>query len=141
MSYNKSFEFKKWQEWKQNEEQLLRNVGVEENIITQLRDYDYQQFLSDRRIRSRQIPTLDTFFLNKPYLDQKEIKSVEDLLDSIENESLFAYLSKTDPETLSILLLKILGYSVSEISQIIGKNEGAIYNKIHRLKKKIKKIQ
>lgn len=141
MSYNKSFEFKKWQEWKKKEEQLLRNLGVEENIITQLRDYDYQQFLSERRIRSRQIPTLDTFFLNKPILDKKEIRSVDDLLDSIENESLFAYLSKTDTETLSILLLKILGYSVSEISQIIGKNEGAIYNKIHRLKKKIKKIQ
>lgn len=141
MSYNKSLELKKWQEWKQQEEQLLRDLGVENNIINQLRDYDYKQFLSDRRIRSRQIATLNTFFLNLPYQDKKEIKSVEDLLDNIENESLFAYLSKSDPETLSILLLRVMGYSVSEISQIIGKHEGAIYNRIHRLKKKIKKFQ
>lgn len=141
MSYNKSLELKKWQEWKQKEEQLLRDLGVEENIINQLRDYDYQQFLAERRIKSRQTATLNTFFLNLPYHDKKEIRSVEDLLDSIENESLFAYLSKTDPETLSILLLRIMGYSVSEISNIIGKHEGAIYVKIHRLKEKIKKFQ
>ncbi|WP_416325871.1 RNA polymerase sigma factor [[Eubacterium] hominis] len=141
MSYNKSLELKKWKEWKQREEQLLRELGVEENIIYQLRDYDYKQFLSDRRIRSRQTATLDTFFLNLPYQDKKEIRSVEDLLNNIENESLFAYLSKTDPETLSILLLRVMGYSVLEISQIIGKSEGTIYVRIHRLKKKLKNFQ
>lgn len=141
MSYNKSLELKKWQEWKQQEEHLLKELGVEENIINQLRDYDYNQFLSDRRIRSRQTATLDTFFLSLPYQDKEEISSIEDLLNNIENESLFAYLSKTDPETLSILLLRMMGYSVSEISKIIGKHEGAIYNRIHRLKKKMKKFQ
>lgn len=141
MSYNKSLELKKWQEWKQQEEQLLRELGVEENIIYQLRDYDYKQFLSDRRIRSRQTATLDTFFLNLPYQDKKEIRSVEDLFNSIENESLLVYLSKTDPETLSILLFRVMGYSVSEIAQIIGKSKGTIYVRIHRLKKKLKNFQ
>ena len=62
MSYNKTHELKKWQIWKQQEELLLRKLGVEENIIQQLREYDYQMFLTERRIRSRQTTTIDTFF-------------------------------------------------------------------------------
>ena len=122
MSYNKAQELKKWQLWKQQEEILLRNLGVEENIIQQLREYDYQMFLTDRRIRSRQMTTVDTFFLNAPYYDKQEILTIENLLDNIESESLFIYLSKTDSKTLAILLLKILGYSASEISKILGMN-------------------
>lgn len=140
MSYNKTHELKKWQIWKQQEEILLRNLGVEEDVIQQLREYDYRLFLADRRIRSRQTATVDTFFLNTPYYDKHEVQTIEDLLDDIESESLFIQLSKTDPKTLTILLLKVFGYSVSEISKIMCMNEAVIYSRIHRLKKKFKKI-
>ena len=140
MSYNKTHELKKWQIWKQQEELLLRKLGVEDNIIQQLREYDYQMFLTERRIRSRQTTTIDTFFLNTPYYDKHEVQTIEDLLDGIESESLFIQLSKTDSKTLTILLLKILGYSVSEISKIMCMNEAVIYSRIHRLKKKLKKF-
>lgn len=139
MSYNKARELKKWRSWNQQEETLLRSLGVEESVIKQLWEYDYQMFLSERRIRSRQTATLDNFFLNRPYYDKKEMKTIEDLLDDIENESLYIQLSKLDYKTLTILLLKILGYSVYEISKILGMNEAMIYNRIHRLKNKIKK--
>lgn len=108
-------------------------------MIKQLREYDYQMFLSERRVRTRQTATLDSFFLNMPYDYKKEIQSIDDLLDTIENESLLILLSGTDNKTLMILLLKMLGYSVKEISKILGMNEAMIYNRIHRLKKKIKK--
>lgn len=140
MSYNKARELKKWQEWKQQEEILLRSLDVDESVIKQLRKYDYQMFLSDRRIRSRQVATMDTFFLNKSYYDKKEIRTIEDLLDDIKNESLYIQLSKSDPKTLNILLLRILGYSFDEIAIFLGMNKAMIYNRMHRLRKKIKKI-
>lgn len=138
MSYNYAKEIKKWKQWKQEEEALLRLLGVDEELIVKLRDYDYQVFLEDRRIRSRQSATQDTFFLNIPYYDTHEIKSVHDLLDNIENEILFNQLSKTDPQTLNILLLKTLGYSIKEVSNIMNISERSIYNRIHRLKKNLK---
>lgn len=140
MSYNYAREIKKWNQWKQEEETLLRLLGVDEELITKLRDYDYQIFLEDRRIRSRQSATQDTFFLNIPYYDNHEIKSVHDLLDNVENEILFNQLSKTDSQTLDIILLKILGYSVKEISHIMNISESSIYNRIHRLKNNLKKF-
>ncbi|MGN1182599.1 MAG: hypothetical protein ACI4SR_06275 [Faecalibacillus sp.] len=59
---------------------------------------------------------MDSLFYNVPYYDQKEIVTVDDLLDEIENETLFHYLSQTD------ILLKILGYSTKEISEILDIN-------------------
>lgn len=140
MSYNYTREYQKWKSWKDKEQQLLYELGVDETIIKQLYEYDYQMFLSERRIRRKQTVTLDSFFLKMPYHDKSEIRTIDDLLDTIENESLFAYLSKSDPKTLMILLLKILGYSIAEISKIMGINEAAIYSRIHRLKKKLKKF-
>ena len=141
MSYNKAREYKKWKLWKQQEEKKLRSLGVDENVIQQLREYDYKMLLADRSINRRQTVIVDTFFLNTPHYDNKEIQTVEDLLDSIENESLLAHLAKTDSKTLAILLLKILGYSVSEVAEIMGMNEAMIYNRIHRLKKKLKEFK
>ncbi|MEF9967621.1 MAG: sigma factor-like helix-turn-helix DNA-binding protein [Longicatena sp.] len=140
MSYNYTREYQKWKTWKDKEQQLLYELGVDESIIKQLYEYDYQMFLAERRIKRKQTVTLDSFFLKMPYHNKFEIRTIDDLLDNIENEALFAYLSKSDPKTLMILLLKILGYSIAEISKIMGINEAAIYGRIHRLKKKLKKI-
>lgn len=140
MSYNKAKEFKKWTLWKKKEEDLLRKLGVDEKVIMQLREYDYQILLSERRVKRKQIVTKDVFFLNIPSYDKREIRTVEDILDNIENEVLFSYLSKMDSKTLYILLLKLLGYSTSEISKTLQIDEGSIYGRIHRLRKKIKKI-
>lgn len=59
MTYNYARELKKWKLWKQEEEQLLRKIGMNEDFIMQLHDYDYQMFLADRRIRRRQTATKD----------------------------------------------------------------------------------
>lgn len=140
MSYNYTREYQKWKSWKDKEQQLLYELGVDETIIKQLYEYDYQMFLSERRIKRKQTIALDSFFLKMPYHDKFEIRTIDDLLDTIENESLFVYLSKSDPKTLIILLLKVLGYLIVEISKIMGINEASIYGRIHRLKKKLKKF-
>lgn len=138
MAYNYTKELKKWIVWKENEEVLLRKLGVSEQIILQLREYDWESFKTERRIRSRQHVTLDTFFLNTIHEDEKEIRSISDLLDEIENEALFSYLQRLDKDTLMIILLKILGYSTDEISQILQISCQAIYQRIKRLKNNLR---
>lgn len=138
--YNYRKEKMKWEKWKEDEEKLLRSLNVDESIIKELRDYDWNAFKLERRIKSRQNVTTDSFFYHLPYYDKTEIRSVDDLLNEIEDESLLHYLYETDKTTLTIILLKILGYSTKEISKILNIKSGTIYTKIHRLKNKLKKL-
>ena len=135
MSYNYIKEFLKWQKWKEQEEQILRNEKVNEKIIQELRQFDWQQFNSERRFKRHQNVTDEIYFLFYPVQDKKEIKKVEDILDTIENEALFEYLKETDPIVLDVILLKINGYSIKEISKILELSTGYIYKKIRKLKK------
>ena len=135
MNYNYIKEFLKWQKWKEQEEQILRNEKVNEKIIQELRQFDWQQFNSERRFKRHQNVTDEIYFLFYPVQDKKEIKKVEDILDTIENEALFEYLKETDPIVLEVILLKINGYSIKEISKILELSTGYIYKKIRKLKK------
>lgn len=49
MAYNKASEERKWRLWKEAEEKQLRELGVSEDRIAQLRAYDWEIFNSDRR--------------------------------------------------------------------------------------------
>ena len=49
MAYNKASEERKWRLWKEAEEKQMRELGVSEDRIAQLRAYDWEVFNSDRR--------------------------------------------------------------------------------------------
>lgn len=140
MVYNYSREKNKWEHWKKQEEKLLRSLNVDENTIKELRQYDWNAFKLERKIRERQNVTSDVFFYNIPSYDKKDIHSIEDLLNEIEDESLLHYLYQTDQTTLTIILLKILGYSTKDISLILKIKPSSIYLKIRRLKNNLKKL-
>lgn len=140
MGFNYQKELIKWNQWKKQEEELLKALNVDDNIIKQLYDYDWEMFKTERRIRGRQDTTINTVLNNIPYYDKKEINTIDDLLSEIENEALFNYLSTIDKETLTIILLKIFGYSTHEISEILSLSHSSIYKRIHRLRKKLKKF-
>lgn len=140
MGFNYQKELIKWNQWKKQEEELLKALNVDDSIIKQLYDYDWEMFKTERRIRGRQDTTINTVLNKIPYYDKKEVNTIDDLLSQIENEALFNYLSTIDKETLTIILLKIFGYSTQEISKILNLSNSSIYKKIHRLRKKLKKI-
>ena len=96
MAYNYSKEKKKWEMWKEQEEQLLRSLHVDEDIISELREYDKQEFNKDRSFKRREYLKDDTFFANKPSYSKKEILNIEDLLFEIQSEALLLILSKTN---------------------------------------------
>ncbi|MCR1956321.1 sigma-70 family RNA polymerase sigma factor [Thomasclavelia ramosa] len=140
MGFNYANEAKKWNKWKDNEEKILRELEVDEEVIQQLRIYDWNAFKAERRIRSRQNIFTDKFFITIQHFDKKEISNISDLLDEIENEAIFDYLTSSDKLTLTIILLKVKGYSTNEIATILNISCKAIYSRIYRLKKNLKKL-
>ena len=67
-----------------------------------------------------------------------EVKTVENFLDSIENQQLFQVLVKVDRLTLQIVLWKIEGFSSSEISEKCGLSVNAVNFRMWHLRKKLK---
>ena len=140
MAYNHGKEERRWRIWKDNEEMTLRKYGVDENIIEQIRAYDREIFNSDRRFYQRLQETdtyLDTVAESEQHI---EVKTVDDLLNEIENENLYKALLTVDRCTLQIVLLKMKGYSTKEIAAIVGLTTGAVYSRLEYLRKKLKKV-
>ena len=140
MAYNHGKAEYKWKLWKEKEEKILRDSGVTEDTIEAIRLYDRQVFNSDRRYYERVQET--GTYLDELVEDttQPEVKTVEDFLDSIENQHLYQVLIKVDRLTLQIALMKIQGYSTREIAVYLDITEKAVYRRMDRLKEKLKKL-
>ena len=138
MAYNKAKEEKKWRIWKEAEEKKMRQLGVSEDVIQQLRINDWAVFNSERRYYEKLQDTgtyLDTIAEST---SQTEIKSVEDFLNSVEDERLYQELLSVDKLTLQAVVLKIQGYSTREIASLLDLTEKSIYRRMDRLKEKLK---
>ena len=140
MAYNKAKEERKWRIWKEAEEKQMRSLGVDEDTIEKLRIHDWAIFNSDRRYYEK-LQDAGT------YLEEvaenttlPEIKTVDDFLDSIENQELYQVLIKGDKLTIQIALWKMDGYSSSEISEKCGLTVSAINFRLWHLRKKMKNI-
>lgn len=140
MAYNHGKEERRWRIWKDSEEVTLRKYGVDENTIEQIRAYDREIFNSDRRFYQRLQETdtyLDTVAESEQHI---EVKTVDDLLNEVENENLYQTLLTVDRCTLQIVLLKMKGYSTKEIASIVGLTTGAVYSRLEYLRKKLKRF-
>lgn len=85
-------------------------------------------------------PNLQDLVTGVENTTQPEVKTVEDFLDSIENQHLYQVLIKVDRLTLQIALMKIQGYSTREIAVYLDITEKAVYRRMDRLKEKLKKF-
>ena len=141
MSYDYKKEFIKWKKWKENEEDLLRQLNVSNNTIAELRKFDWSQFNSERRYKRYQNVTKDNFFATTSQETKKDFYTVEDILNSIEDEALYEYLKEEDPKLLTVILLKPQGYSIKEISDIIHVPISTIYQKTAKIKKIFKDLR
>lgn len=140
MAYNKAKEERKWKQWKEKEEALLRTLGMDEESIQKLRCSDWEDFKAERCYQEHRIAFPQYWDQESMPKEEQEINAVSVLLDSINDECLLHILLDTDRRTLQFLLLKMMGFSVSEIANELKVSEYVVYNRIKRLKKKIKKI-
>lgn len=138
MAYNNGREDRKWRIWKEAEEKVLRKCGVDEDTIEKIRTYDRADFNATRRFY-RYLNDVGEYLDGMADTEQPaEVHSVTDLLDEIENESLYRALLTVDKCTLQIVLLKMQGYSTKEIAPLVSLTTGAIYARLDHLRKKLK---
>lgn len=139
MAFNKASEERKWKQWKEKEEALLRTLGMDEESILELRSSDWEEFKAERRYQDHRavFPEYQDW---ESTVDEQEVSNISVLLDSISDKRLFDILWNTDKRTLQFLLLKMMGFSGREISEKTGVSEDTINTKIRRLRKKIKKF-
>ena len=137
MAYNHRRAEIEWLNWKEKEEKQLRELGVDEDTIQRLHTYDWQQFNKERQYQQRWRDELEEIEQQEEQLPP--VRTVEDLLDEIGNEQLFDILRKADKLTLEILLMRMEGYSDSEIAHMMDLDKYAVSMHIYRLRKKLKK--
>lgn len=141
MAYNHGREERKWRIWKESEERILRECGVDESVIEEIRTYDRADFNSNRRFYRWTNDVAEYLEEMADTEPQAEIHSVSDLLDEIENENLYRVLLTVDKRTLQIVLLKMQGYSTKEIAPIVHLTTGAIYARLDHLRKKLRQFK
>lgn len=126
--------------WKEAEEKKLRQCGVDEKTIKQLRIEDWAVFNSDRRFYEK-LQEVGSYLDDVVESEQHtEISTVDDFLNSIENEELLQILLTVDRLTLQAVLMKTQGYTYREAASELQLSEDALYNRIGRLRRKIKNI-
>ena len=140
MAYNNGRENRKWLRWKEAEEKVLRECGMDEATIGQIRIDDRAEFNSDRRYYSRKWEVGSCLEDMAESGQDKEVNTVVDLLDEIENENLYQVLVAIDGRTLKIVLLKMQGYSLKEIAPMVDLSAGAVYARLDHLRKKLRKL-
>ena len=141
MAYNHGREERKWRLWKEAEEKTLRENGVDESVIEEIRIYDRADFNSNRRFYRWTNDVAEYLEEMADIEPQAEINTVEDLLEEIENENLHRVLLTVDRRTLLILLLKMQGYSTKEIAAMVHLSAKSVYRRMDRLRDKLKSFQ
>ena len=109
-------------------------------MIQRLRELDWQDFNTERRYWEHFSPNQEELYTKELEEQSPVALTIQQLLDSVENEQLLQILLEPDKKTLQILLLKMWGFSIREIAEQTGIPEKTIYTRMDRLKKKIKKF-
>lgn len=136
MTYDFKQEYKKWIIEKEKEENLLRDLGVSEEIIQELRMIDKKIFNSNRSFHRHENVASDGFFQTQTSnYNFKDMTKLESVLDSMENELIYEIISNTDDVTYTIIELMYQGYNGKEISEILGISVYSILRRIKKLKK------
>lgn len=143
MAFNKAREEYKWKKWKEAEEKKMRELGVSETVIAELREYDWKCFKKERNYRERQTPDSEMLERAEANWGQWTVDqpvNVSELINAVDDRRLREELLRTDTVTLRILLLKTFGYNTEEIAMELGMKANTIAARMVRLRKKLKKF-
>ena len=141
MIYNNGLAKCEWLRKKQEEEKILREHGMSEVLIEELRKSDWEEFKSERIFYLHNVQSIDDVNgadddvrFSTEDVDGMEAFTVEAMLDEIEDARLFQILFHAEEKTLKILLLRLNGYSLHDIAQVLRMNEKAVSARLNRLK-------
>lgn len=141
MAYNSLKSYWIWRRKKEAEEKEWRELGVDENIIDELHDFDRIAYNSDDRFYKRLYDVGDFYEEIIEDKSQREVTTVEQLLDEVENPAMYKILKKTSEKTLQILLMRVRGYSVKDITEILHLSKTSVYKRIKNVREKLNKVR
>ncbi len=141
MAYNSLKSYWIWRRKKKAEEKEFRALGANEDFIAEIHDFDRIAYNSDDRFYKRLYDVGDFYEEIVEDNSQQEITSVEQLLDEVENPAMYKILKKTSEKTLQILLMRVWGYSVKDISEILHISKVSIYKRIKTVRDKLDKVR
>lgn len=138
MTFQKAKEEYKWKQWKEQEEKVLRESVMSEEKILYLRELDWKDFNTERRFWDHYSSDQEKLYTQRKE-ETMDLLNSEQLLDHIENKQMWEILRNTDSKTMQMILMKIWGFTVKEISEYLHLPEKTIYTRMNRLKSKIQK--
>ena len=141
MVYNSLKSYWIWRRKKEAEEKEWRELGVDENIIAELHDFDRIAYNSDDRFYKRLYDVGDFYEEIIEDKSQREVTTVEQLLDEVEKPAMYKILKKTSEKTLQILLMRVRGYSVKDITEILHLSKTSVYKRIKNVREKLNKVR
>ena len=141
MAYNSLKSYWIWRRKKEAEEKEWRSLGVDENIIEEIHDFDRIAYNSDDRFYKRLYDVGDFYEEIIEDKSQREVTTVEQLLDEVEGPAMYKILKKTSEKTLQILLMRVRGYSVKDITEILHLFKTSVYKRIKNVREKLNKVR
>ena len=141
MVYNSLKSYWIWRRKKEAEENEWRELGVDENIIEELHDFDRIAYNSDDRFYKRLYNVGDFYEEIIEDRSQREVTTIEQLLDEVESPAMYKILKKTSEKTLQILLMRVRGYSVKDITEILHLSKTSVYKRIKNVREKLNKVR
>ena len=93
-----------WYEWRENHH---------------LRELDWEDFNAERRFWEHYSSDQEKLYMQRE-VENMDLLNSEQLLDCIENRQMWEILKNTDPKTIEMILMKIWGFSVKEISEYLN---------------------
>ena len=141
MAYNSLKSYWIWRRKKEAEEREFRALGASEDFIAEIHDFDRIAYNSDDRFYKRLYDVGDFYEEIVEDNSHREITTVEQLLDEAENPEMYKILKKTSERTLQILLMRVRGYSVKDISEILHISKMSVYERIKTVREKLNKVK
>ena len=141
MAYNSLKSYWIWRRKKEAEEKEWRELGVDENIIEEIHDFDRIAYNSDDRFYKRLYNVGDFYEEIIEDRSQREVTNIEQLLDEVENPEMYKILKKASEKTLQIILKRVRGYSVKDISEILHLSKTSNYERIKKVREKLNKVR
>lgn len=137
-NYNHRHEENIFNKWKTKEERIMRENGINEEKIQKLREFDREQFNSNRRFLTHYYFDSDSFFskYDAPAKPQESLpQSVEEFLNCISSIALVEALKEFGFETQLIVFLRYRGFTGRQVSKITGIPTYTISRRISELEK------
>ena len=158
MCWNDGYERRKFEARQKKQAEEYRALGMTEEQIKEMYEFDLEQYKSDRRYHMHTQPFTSSDFddgedddsestlLNKFFgeltitIDSNSEQSRYWWIEEIDNPKLAETIKTLSPEQIELLTLVVIdGYGQTEIAEIMGVSQSAISQRFSTIKK-IKKI-